>query len=88
MYIALKKRPMIGIIHDLSNGRTGAFRNNAVHHAFTLGHPSAGKAHIFIVSNSVPEQKYAVLTYFCIKKQRNTVYSTSVSVIYVNNLGH
>ena len=45
MDVAVEKRAMIRIIHDLANRRTGAFRHHAVDHAFAFRHPGAGKPH-------------------------------------------
>ena len=46
MNVAIEKFAMIGIIHDLSDGRTGAFGDDAIDDAFAFGHPGSGKAHI------------------------------------------
>ena len=43
--IADKKRSVVGIEHDLPDGRTGAFRHDPVHHAFAFCHPCSGETH-------------------------------------------
>jgi hypothetical protein len=43
---------MIGIEHDLTDGRASAFRHHAVHDAFAFGHPGAGKTHVETASNA------------------------------------
>jgi len=43
--IAIEKTAMVGIKHNLPDGRAGAFRHHPVDHAATFGHPGAGKAH-------------------------------------------
>ena len=39
--IAIKKAAMIGVEHDLPDGRTRTFGHNAVRHAFAFGHPGS-----------------------------------------------
>jgi hypothetical protein len=43
--VTVEKLAMIGIEHDLANGRTGAFRHHAIDHAFAFRHPGSGKTH-------------------------------------------
>ena len=46
--IPIKKGAVIGVIHDLTDGRAGAFRDDPIDHTFAFGHPSAGKTHKFV----------------------------------------
>jgi hypothetical protein len=46
MDVAVEKSTVIRIIHDLPDGGTRTFRNNAVNDALAFSHPSSGKAHI------------------------------------------
>jgi len=45
MDIAVKEFSVVGIEHDLPDGRAGALRHHAVNHAFAFRHPGAGKPH-------------------------------------------
>jgi hypothetical protein len=46
--ITVKEFTMIGIKHDLTNGRARAFGHHTVHNAFTFRHPSPWKTHFLL----------------------------------------
>ena len=46
MDVTIKIGAVVGKIHDLTNGRTGAFWYNAVQHAFAFCHPRSWKTHL------------------------------------------
>jgi hypothetical protein len=49
MDVAVEEPAMVGIEHDLADGRAGALGHHAVDHAFAFRHPGAGKPHRHIL---------------------------------------
>jgi hypothetical protein len=82
--VAVEERAVIGIVHDLPDGRAGAFRHHAVDHAFALVIQVPGKP---IAAASPPRFLSARIVHgvFCIKKQRNRVSSISISRYHLVN---
>jgi hypothetical protein len=76
--VAVEERAVVGVVHDLADGRAGAFRHHAVDHAFARRHPGSGKAHCRRLDLSRFLSARIVHGVFCIKKQRSRVSSISI----------
>jgi hypothetical protein len=77
--VAVEERAVVAVIHDLADGRAGAFRHHAVDHAFARCHPGAGKTHVSPASNLLGRCLVAPLrACYGTKKQRSRVSSISM----------
>ena len=81
MNVPVEEFAVVGIIHNLPDCRTRAFRNDAVDYAFAFGHPSAGKTHVLLSNLAQTGADYDVYVIDHQYVQRNPVYSMRVQCI-------